>query len=53
MMLDEWEDWIQHLLSGADTVLVESQCLIPTPETPEVSLEALESVEEDFLSCSR
>jgi hypothetical protein len=49
--LDEWESWIEHLLSGVDVTVAEAQCL--TLEPPEVSSEMLESVEEDFTSCSR
>ena len=54
MMLDEREDWIEHLLLGADVAAVEAQC--PTPEPPEAPLEmseTLESVEEGFTSCSK
>ena len=49
MMLDEWEGWIEHL-SGADVTTAEAQC--PTPEPPVALLETLESVKEDFMSCS-
>ena len=50
-MSDEWESWIEHLLSEAGVAAAETECL--TPEPPEVPLEMSEGVEEDFMSCSR